>query len=52
MKNGNKLLINQIKSLTKQLPNNQNKKKTKKKNLNRIVINVRLAENEIIPTVD
>ena len=49
MKNGNKLLINQIKSLTKQLPNNQKKKK---KNLNRIVINVRLAENEIIPTVD
>ena len=50
MKNGNKLLINQIKSLTKHLPNNQKKKK--KKNLNRIVINVRLAENEIIPTVD
>ena len=50
MKNGNKLLINQIKSLTKQLPNNQKKKK--KKNLNRIVINVRIAENEIIPTVD
>ena len=30
MKNGNKLLINQIKSLTKQLPNNQKKKKKKK----------------------
>ena len=49
MENGNKTLVNQMKSLTKQLPN---KKKILQKNLNHVAINVKPAENEIIPTID